>query len=147
VSADAPPKVVLDTNILCRFVMTPTGFSSRLYRAIWTGQCTLVTSEPILAEVWDVLGRPRVKPRVHLSDAELQAILDAYRKMAIVVPGDYEVFVVTADPKDNPILACALEARADYVVTDDREHLLPIKHWRGIQIVSVPGFLKILRNR
>lgn len=51
---------------------------------------------------------------------------------------------VADDPKDNPVLACALEGHADFVVTDDRKHLLPLKHYHGIQIVSMPLFLRTL---
>ena len=58
---------------------------------------------------------------------------------------------VSTDPKDNPVLACAIEGLADYVVTDDRRDLLPLKVVRlaghaAIQIVSAAGFLRILHD-
>jgi predicted nucleic acid-binding protein len=52
------------------------------------------------------------------------------------------VWAVPKDPKDNPILACALEGNADFVVTDDRKHLLPMRSYHGIRIVSPPSFLR-----
>jgi hypothetical protein len=42
--------------------------------------------------------------------------------------------LVAREPDDNPVVACALEAGARFVVTDDRKHLLPIKALR----VGVP---------
>jgi uncharacterized protein len=52
------------------------------------------------------------------------------------------------DPRDNHVLACAIEGDADFLVTDDRRHLLPLKHYQRVQIVSVPDFLRHhLRDR
>jgi len=70
---------------------------------------------------------------------------------AVVVPGRYRVDLVSTDPKDNPVLACAIEGVADYVVTDDRRDLLPLKvvHLAGyapIQIVSAAEFLRLLHD-
>ena len=70
---------------------------------------------------------------------------------AVVVPGRYQVDLFSTDPKDNPVLACAIEGLADYVVTDDRRDLLPLKVVRlaghaAIQIVSAAGFLRILHD-
>ena len=48
-----------------------------------------------------------------------------------------------ADPKDDKILECALVARATHVVSGDKRHLLSLKQFRGIDIVSPADFLKI----
>ena len=45
---------------------------------------------------------------------------------------------------DNRILACVVEARADYLVTGDRRHLLPIGEYGGARIVRAPAFLSAL---
>lgn len=55
----------------------------------------------------------------------------------------YAVSKVRKDPEDNKFIACALEGEADYIVSGD-DHLLGLKHYRGIQIVDAPGFLKVL---
>ena len=136
------PKAVVDANVLVRFVLTPRGFSARLRRAIERRRFALVTSEAILAEVTDVLGRPRVQRHRPYPPELVRRAVASLRRLAIVVPGRYTVFAVADDPKDNPVLACALEADADFVVTDDRKHLLPLKHYHRIQIVSVPDFLR-----
>ncbi len=137
-------RAVLDSNILARFLLTPRGFSGRLLGILETGGFTLVTSEAILTEVSDVLARPHVQRYGPYPPHEIVEAVDALRGVAEVVPGRYEVFTVADDPKDNPVLACALEGHADFVVTDDRKHLLPLKHYHGIQIVSMPLFLHTL---
>ena len=45
------------------------------------------------------------------------------------------------DPKDNIVLAAALEASADYIVTLDGKHLIPIKYFHGTYIVYPNSFL------
>ena len=49
--------------------------------------------------------------------------------------GDYVVAKLD-DPGDNMVLACALEAGAQYIVTGD-PHLLNLKEYRGVHILSV----------
>jgi hypothetical protein len=62
------------------------------------------------------------------------------RTLARWTAGRVRVNAVPSDPDDNIVIACALEGRADFVVTGDR-HLLSMKHYRGISIVSPRQFL------
>ncbi len=48
--------------------------------------------------------------------------------------------VIAENDADNRILECAVEASADYLVTGDRRHLLPLKEHRGAQILNAPRF-------
>ena len=137
-----PPNAVLDANVLARFVLTPLGFTARLLDAIEAGNFVLITSEAILGEVADLLGRPHVQRYGPFPAKEIEAYARVLRRLGHVVRGRYTVFAVPHDPRDNHVLAAALEGNADFVVTDDRKHLLPLKHYHRIQIVSVPDFLR-----
>lgn len=55
--------------------------------------------------------------------------------------------VIEADPTDNRILECAVAAKSDYIVTDDKRHLRPLGRYDEIPIVPVADFLKILEQR
>jgi predicted nucleic acid-binding protein len=59
----------------------------------------------------------------------------------IVTTDLYQTDRIKADPTDNKFLACALEAKADYIVSGDN-HLLSLKHFHGIQIVDAKTFIK-----
>jgi predicted nucleic acid-binding protein len=48
---------------------------------------------------------------------------------------------IVEDPNDNMLVECAVEARADYLISGDA-HLKKIKRFRGVKIVSVGEFLK-----
>ena len=57
------------------------------------------------------------------------------------------VALIARDPADNPVLACALEGGAGFVVTDDRKHLLPLEVVRlagqaAVQIISPGDFVR-----
>ena len=64
------------------------------------------------------------------------------REKAFTVTKDlYSTDKIIVDPDDNKFLACALEAKADFIVSGDN-HLLEIKHYHGIQIVDAKSFIK-----
>jgi hypothetical protein len=48
------------------------------------------------------------------------------------------------DPDDEMILECGLAAEADFIVSGDKKHLLPLGEFQGIQIVSPADFLRRL---
>jgi len=54
--------------------------------------------------------------------------------------------IIASKKADNQILACALEARADYLVTGDLKHICPLQNVGRVKIVSPAEFLAILRS-
>ena len=76
--------------------------------------------------------------------AEYMASLQAVAEM---VEGRLQVHGASKDPGDNHILACGLEGEVDFIVSDDRKHILPLGEYRGIPILSMPAFLRMLRWR
>lgn len=66
-----------------------------------------------------------------------------FRK-ALITRDRYKTDRITDDPTDNKFLACALEGRADYVLSRD-PHLRNLKHYQGIQILDATAFLKKIR--
>lgn len=54
------------------------------------------------------------------------------------------VAAVTDDPDDEMFIECAVAARADYLVTGDKRHLLALKRVGGISIVAASKFLPLL---
>ncbi len=52
---------------------------------------------------------------------------------------------VPGDPADSPVLRAALEAGADYLVTND-QHLLELDPYEGLRIVSMSTYYELLKN-
>ena len=50
-------------------------------------------------------------------------------------------FNAVRDKKDNKIIECAFDGKADYIVTGDPD-LLILKEFRGIKIITAREFLE-----
>jgi putative PIN family toxin of toxin-antitoxin system len=124
--------------------------TSRLWTAVAEQDFHLVTSEILLGELVDVLRLPRLQKLGPFSEQEIERAVGAIRRVSLVVPGDYQdLEKVPTDLKDNIVVCCALESEAEYIVTDDRRDLLPLKvircaGYHPVQIVRPLDFLRLL---
>ena len=77
------------------------------------------------------------------SSQALRALGDA----ATIVEPRRRPEVIEGGHADNRILECAASASADYLVTGDRRHLLPLEEHQGARILNAPRFLSFLGER
>lgn len=130
-------RIVFDTNI---FISAILGGSVGVIINQWRdGKFTLVVSEAIVREYLDVIYRPKFK----ISAEEISATTDYLLKTAEFVTPLKELIAVEADPSDDKFLETALQGEADYVVSGDN-HLLELKTFRGIPILTAREFIKLL---
>jgi predicted nucleic acid-binding protein len=66
--------------------------------------------------------------------------------VAILVQPTRVPRIVPNDPDDDQVLACALTAHADLIVSGDRKHLLPNGSYQGIRIVSPTDAWTLISN-
>jgi putative PIN family toxin of toxin-antitoxin system len=134
-------RVVFDTNVVA---------SASFWRgkpfdclAAWAqGQCEAVVSPALLAEYHETIEELRLR-YAHRTPVEWA---DALAESALLVfPAD-RATGATPDPDDEMVLECALAAEADFMVSGDKKHLLPLREFRGIQIVSPAEFLGRLQR-
>ncbi|HTX75561.1 MAG TPA: putative toxin-antitoxin system toxin component, PIN family [Terracidiphilus sp.] len=113
-------RIVLDTNVLVSGIAYPESIPGRILRAWHEGAVSLVLSRYILDEMVRVL--PRLK-RVKLTAVEIQDLADSFLFMAEVVepvaPGEEAL----RDRADEPVLGTLLAAKADYLITGDKDLL------------------------
>jgi putative PIN family toxin of toxin-antitoxin system len=83
------------------------------------------------------------RPRFGLDAREIAKSLRFIRNATIRVTPRKQL-IVTRDPDDNKVLECALEARADYVVTGNTRDF-PAQ-FQDIRIISPRSFLTILAS-
>ena len=137
-------RAVLDTNVFASSLLNKTGAPARLLGAWQSGDYLLVISPPIIAEIKGVLELPRIREKYALTDNDISRLLDLLEKDSVLVPGLSHVNkIIPQDPTDEIFLACALDARADVIVSGDR-HLLSLKAFEGIPIMTVKSFLDLL---
>ncbi|MBU1660099.1 MAG: putative toxin-antitoxin system toxin component, PIN family [Chloroflexi bacterium] len=135
-------RVVLDTNVLVSGVISEKGSPRRILAAWKKEYFVLVTSIAIIAEIVRVLHYPHIKNKYRLEEDDIQLVETTLANDALVLDDMYQVRR-SRDPEDDIFLACALEGRADYIVSGD-PHLLEIKYYHGVQIISPSQLLEIL---
>lgn len=132
---------VLDTNVLVGALITKGTPPDRLYQAWLRGVFELVMSSAQVAEVADVLARPRM--RQYVDPDEAAAILENIDTRATILDAAPNLDL-SPDPKDNPILAAAIAGRADFIVSGDKKHMLALGEVEGIPIVTARDALNRL---
>ena len=135
-------RVVLDTNQHISAIIRPKGHPAQIVRLWSNGLIELAISPLILEEFEMVVHRPRIQQKHNLSDTDITEYLEVLKKFTVLVPGTMIVDAVPDDPDDNIIIACAIEAEADVIVTGD-QHLLSIGSYHGIPIVTAVDFLNL----
>lgn len=139
-------RVVLDTNVIVSSLLRPGSPPDQVVSAFFNERIAAVTSIALLAELEDVLFRPKIANRVGKPEAELRGFLDNFRESAAVAEPVETINVVTADPPDNRVLEAAVAGEAEYIVSGDR-YLPELGAYEGIEIVTPAMFLALLAER
>ena len=128
-------RIVIDTNLLVSGVISA-GLPRQLLNAAKAGVFELCTSEVLLAELLDVMGRQKFAQRLAQAGLTPQGIVDDLRALAVVVSPLAVTRVVPTDPDDDHLLAAALTGAADLIASGDKRDLLPLESYQGIPIIT-----------
>ena len=141
-------KAVVDTNLFVR-VMLKGKITAPLLEAWRDNKFILVLSEPIIEEIFEVLYRPRIKKAITDDEIEeLRDLIEEKRRIGYALLVDpRQKLRVSKDPDDDMFIECAVEAKADYIVTGDKEDLLSLRRYEDIEIISVTRFLRTLKAK
>lgn len=105
----------------------------------------LATSAVLIDELARVITRAKFARRITEQGIPVSALLDRYTKLADQVTPAQIRRTVPNDADDDQVLACALAAEADLIVSGDR-HLRNLKHYQGMRIVAAAEALAIVDN-
>ena len=131
-------RVVLDTNVIVSALNFP-GNERLVLELALRGRFEFLLSRFILEEVAGVLVR-----KFDWDDERTAQVLQGIENAATVVDPPRLPEPIEGGHPDNRILECAVAASADYLVTGDRRHLLPIGEHQGTRIINAPRFLSVL---
>lgn len=127
---------MFDTNIFVSALMFPGSQAEKAIYRITASVDVLIISREILGEVLKVLADKFNRDAEYISRtalylADLAEIVKPHGKSNVL-----------KDEPDNRILECALEAKADFIVTGDKEMLM-LKEYRGVKIISLGAYLRL----
>ncbi len=131
-------RVVADTNILVSAVIAK-GNEYLLLKEAKLWRIRLVLSLQIIKELKGVL----LRPRFGFSSKQAESILKQVISVSEIIVATSRVDVVKEDPSDNKILEAAIDGKADYIVSGDKD-LLRLQKFRGIKIIPAAAFLQLI---
>jgi putative PIN family toxin of toxin-antitoxin system len=132
-------RVVFDTNIYISALALPGGNAEDAYLEAVHGTFELYASVAILTETARVL-----QMKFDWAEDKVREAVQAVSQVATVLRPRPTLHILKDGP-DNRILECAIAAQAEFVVSGDR-HLLALKHYANITMISLAGFLTKLHR-
>lgn len=130
-------KVVFDTNV----VASATFWRGAPFDCLlkWAnGQCEALVSPELLAEYHETIEELRQEYPNHKCVEWAAALSET---ATLVFPAE-RAEGATPDPGDEMILECGIAAEAQFIVTGDKRHLLPLRRFREIDIITPAEFLR-----
>jgi len=132
-------RVILDTNII---ISSALGGALVFVLEKWDeGKFTVIVTTDVLGEYFEVLNRPKFG----LSQETIDKITRYIYQFAEFVIPEEQIRFIEDDPKDDKFLEAAVAGHVDFIVSGDN-HLLALKEFRSIPILSGREFLDWLRN-
>ena len=131
-------RVVLDTNVIISALNFP-GNERLVLELALRGRFEFYLSMFILEEVAGVLVR-----KFGWDEERTAQAMRVIENAATAIDPPRLPELIEGGHADNRVLECALAASAEYLITGDRRHLLPIGEHQGTRIVNAPRFLSAL---
>ncbi|MGA7538928.1 MAG: putative toxin-antitoxin system toxin component, PIN family [Steroidobacteraceae bacterium] len=126
-------RIVADTNTVLSGLLWQ-GPPRRLLDLARERKVSLYTSVTLLAELAEVIARDKFAKRVRAAGLSAAELVQDYEHLAEVVTPEALPAPVSRDPDDDHVLACALAAKAEIIVSGDKRHLLVLTEYQGIPI-------------
>lgn len=127
-------RLVLDTNTALSGLLWG-GTPGRLIDAAEDQRIELACSAALLAELQGVLSRVKFAKQLARRGLTVGDVFDGYAALVVIVTPAVIAPTIIRDPADDQVLAAALAAQADLIVSGDA-HLLDLKSFNGIEIVA-----------
>ena len=139
----AAVRIVLDTNVILSALLWR-GTPYRLLTSIRQQMnAQLFSSTPLLEELADVLTRPSAAKRLAtINRSGADVLIDYVEAVNLVSPASIGR-VVASDPDDDVVIATALAANANLIVSGDND-LLSLKQYQNIPILSPADALGLI---
>lgn len=127
-------RAVIDTNVLLAALLWR-GPPHALLEQVRAGTLSMVSSPALLAELADVIGRAKFDAILVKTNTSRERSLAQVRQLADVIEPPPLREPVCRDPDDDLVLALALAAKVDLIVSGDND-LLSLGSFEGIPIVA-----------
>jgi putative PIN family toxin of toxin-antitoxin system len=132
-------RLVADTNSVISGLLW-NGPPARLIDGAVERRISLFTSLPLLVELEGVLKREKFRRQLAKRGASVGDVFDGYAALVEIVAPALIAPVIARDADDDVVLATAIAAKADFIVSGDA-HLLDLRSHAGIEILAASELL------
>jgi len=136
-------KVVLDTNVLVSGLIVSQGPSAQILDATQKGELETIISNSLLQELSEVIARPHIVRKYPKVAEHAERVIDYLRTHSTIVEGKPSQQIIKDDPDDDFVIACAIDGKADYIISGDL-HLLALAQYDKIKILSPRQFVETI---
>ena len=133
-------RIVIDTNVLLSALLWH-GTPHTLFNQVRAGTVELVMSQTLLEEFAEAITRQKFAAILQRTTRTPERILNELQALAEMVVAPPLPQPVCRDQDDDAVLACALTAQADLIVSGDAD-LLVLKQFQGMPIVTAAQAVK-----
>lgn len=137
-------KITTDTNVLISSTFWY-GDSNRILEKVENNEVELILSKEIIKEFSEVLNYKEIKDKIKNKNLEINRTKEKIISLSTLVEPKLKFNEIKDDPDDNIILECAVEGNVDFIISQDK-HLLKLKGFKEIKIITPEEFLKILEK-
>ncbi len=130
-------RVVIDTNVFISGLNFG-GKPGEVLDLLIKEEMEVLVSPFILSELGSIL-----REKFGWADEQVTRVLSLIEAKAIEVQPEQRISVIKEKDADNRILECAVAGEADYIISGDKRHILPLKKYSGIRILSPDAFLRV----
>lgn len=149
---------VFDCMIFLQGLINEKGIAVECLELVENDRIKLFVSEDVLAEIGDVLTRPKLQAKFSLlTDERVERLLEILNQKATLIKNVPEIFSYSRDPKDEKYVNLAIEAEAYYIVSRDND-LLDLmtaftdeakefrQRFRPLKVIEPIEFLQIIKT-
>jgi len=137
-------RVVVDANLLLSGLLWH-GPPHAVVEQIRAGTLILISSPVLLADLAEVIARPKFAAVLARSATDPARMLAELRRLAEIVDPPPLPAPISRDPDDDAVLALAVGSQADLIISGDAD-LLVLAAYAGIRIVSPVDALAVIRR-
>ena len=133
-------RVILDTNVFVSGIFWEGNFCSQIIDKWKNKKFELVSSTDILEEFVETLRNFKIQ----MSDEMIEEWRNLIIESSVIINPKIKLNVIKEDPDDNKFLEAGISGNADLIISQDK-HLLKLKEYQGIKIVSPEEALLLIK--
>jgi len=130
-------KVIIDTNVFISG-LNFSGNPGEILKLFRMGEIQVYISPFILKEIKKILFG-----KFKWSERKTDKAISLIKRRAYLIKPKKSLSIVKKKDSDNRILECAVDANVQFIISGDKKHLLSLKEFEGIKIVSPTDFLNV----